>query len=232
LGLLALIRYWIASPATQERLIQGPGEPAAPVAATSVTDTSPVAPPAPVTNASPVAPPATTPSATAPPAPAAAGETARQLAIFDEILAARNDNDPRLDTDLKVLNEETKSAFRARYRVIAAERRNDRGTLVFLLGRILRTADDYAFMGEVLSERPCLSMQDCSSAPPPVAGDDHHASGTAITLAYPQLTALKALQNAPKPASPEIAEAARKALAAAKASPTDLVAEYAKKIAP
>lgn len=87
-------------------------------------------------------------------APAVTDKTATQLRILGEIFVSKNDNDPRLDSDLRKLDEEAKAAFRAKYRALPPELRNERGTIVFLLGRNLTTAGDYAFMKNVLSEPP------------------------------------------------------------------------------
>jgi len=76
--------------------------------------------------------------------------TALQARILDQILSSKNDDDPRLDTDLKLLSEETKTVFRAKYRAMPPEKHNERGTIVFLLGRNLKTAQDYLFFKEVL----------------------------------------------------------------------------------
>jgi hypothetical protein len=164
--------------------------------------------------------------------PALSDTSALQLRILDEIFVSKNDNDPRLDTDLRVLDENAKAAFRTKYRSLPMERRNERGTIVFLLGRNLKTADDYAFLKEVLSEAPCLSMQDCTS---PLDGaltsnDEHQGSALSILLVYPQLTALKAIKNAPAPSGSAERESARAAVAAAKNSSSRLVSQYADKI--
>lgn len=116
-----------------------------------------------------------------------------QIRVLTEILNSRNDNDPRLDKDLKVLNEATKAKLREMYKTMPQEKFNDRGTLVFLLGRNLTTPADFAFMKDVLSEPPCLSLADCSRAEPSLAdkAQGEHPNGTGVTLAYPQLVTLQ-----------------------------------------
>jgi hypothetical protein len=162
-----------------------------------------------------------------------AARAALQLKTLDEVLVSGNDNDPRIDTELKVLGEAAKQAFRDKYRQLPAEDRNARGTVVFLLGRNLTQPRDYQFLADVLSEHPCLSPGDCAK-PMSAQGSgnplDDHESGTAIALAYPQLTAIKALEHAPKSGLPEIREAVAKAMAAAKSSPTELAADYARRL--
>lgn len=143
-------------------------------------------------------------AAEAPPAPAAAaaanaaaGQTAAvaqapasgaaaQLAMLEEILLSKNDNDPRLDSAFKELSLQAKRLFRQKYRQLPAEERNERGTIIYLLGRNLRSAEDWEFLHTVVNEQPCLSLADCSKETRAVP--DGHLS---ITLAYPALVALK-----------------------------------------
>jgi hypothetical protein len=122
----------------------------------------------------------------APPA-AVSAPAVREL---EEILASHNDNDPRLDADFNALTDAEKALFRAKYREIAAERRNERGTIVHLLGKNVRGPEDWAFLREVAGEAPCLSLADCSK--PAAAGEP----GDDVTLAYPSLVALKRAQQA------------------------------------
>ncbi len=118
-----------------------------------------------------------------------------QVKILDEVLTSRNDNDPRLDRELKTLNPSARSAFRTRYQTLPKEDRNGRGTVVFLLGRNLETLEDLGFLEDVLNEAPCFSLDDCVRDTKAAVGDDaHHDSTIEITLAYPQLAALSALE--------------------------------------
>ena len=120
--------------------------------------------------------------------PAAAPASAK-LEELETILLSRNDNDPRLDLDFNGLSPEDKRLFRKKYREIAAERRNERGTIVYLLGKNLRTSEDWKFFRQVALEPPCLSLSDCSKKPAP--GSDEEATGDEVTLAYPSLVALR-----------------------------------------
>lgn len=134
--------------------------------------------------------------ATASPEARLSAVTTEKLNILSEILASRNDNDPRLDTEFRGLSEETKKSFHAKYRSIPAEQRNAKGTVVFLLGREITGPADVAFLREVLSEPPCQSLADCSKPQSVSSGDDlHHESGMEITLAYPQMVALVSLDD-------------------------------------
>lgn len=135
-------------------------------------------------------------------------ETKRQVQILGEVLMSRNDNDPRLDRELKVLAPEARERFRLTYRHMAPEARNQRGTIVFLLGRNLETPEDFAFFRDVLAEAPCLSLSDCSkpASRPETQGahdseHEHRETATATTLNYPSLMALKSLERELKRAS-------------------------------
>ena len=125
-----------------------------------------------------------------------AGQSAGQLAaaqkgaILDSILASKNDNDPRLDTDFKKLTRADKKFFKKKYASLPMEKRNERGTIVFLLGREAREAADFLFLKDVLAEKPCLSLSDCTVEYKP--GDHPHSeTSIEISLAYPQIVALK-----------------------------------------
>lgn len=148
-----------------------------------------------------------------------------KLATLEDILSSRNDNDPRLDRDFIGLSEEAKRLFREKYRALAPERRNERGTIVYLLGKNLQTADDWSFLRAVVSEPPCLSLADCSKASPSggEAGDD-------VTLAYPSLVALRQAQRAAEEGASR-AEA-RGVLEAAKTSKMKAVLRLAASLEP
>ncbi|RYZ65080.1 MAG: hypothetical protein EOP09_14860, partial [Proteobacteria bacterium] len=124
-------------------------------------------------------------------------KTQQQLSLLSEILASRNDNDPRLDTDLRELTHETKAAFRIKYESLPLESRNERGLIVFLLGRELKDEDDVRFLAKVLQEPSCESFTDCAKSSTASFNrdqEDHHA-GQGAALAYPQLVAVKSLDR-------------------------------------
>jgi len=123
--------------------------------------------------------------------PTPASQAKAQLATLEDILSSRNDNDPRLDREFVGLSSEAKELFREKYRSFAPERRNERGTIVYLLGKNLQTADDWHFFRTVAAEPPCLSLADCSTAST-VGGE----AGDEVTLAYPSLVALRQAQRA------------------------------------
>lgn len=152
-------------------------------------------------------------AAEAPPAPAAAaaanaaaGQTAAiaqapasgaaaQLAMLEEILLSKNDNDPRLDSAFRELSLQAKRLFRQKYRQLPAEERNERGTIIYLLGKNLSSAEDWEFLRAVVSEPPCLSLENCSRETDAAPGGNY-TSGEAVALAYPALVALKQAERA------------------------------------
>ncbi|HEX7674957.1 MAG TPA: hypothetical protein VF412_12335 [Bdellovibrio sp.] len=162
-------------------------------------------------------------------------QTQKQLQILEEILASHNDNDPRMDHDLMILGENTKAKFREKYKSLPVEKRNDRGTIVFLLGRNMTSAADFDFMKDVLSEPPCLSLSDCSTIE--VGGDnkdhdEHQGSGFAMVLAYPQIVALHSLQGYlnNKSADAAMSDRARDLISDAKHSRVNEVSKMAESI--
>src|SRR6185312_6789894 len=89
----------------------------------------------------------------APPA-AVSGMQTSKVEELKTILLSRNDNDPRLDLDFNGLNAADKRAFRKLYRDTKIEKRNERGTIVYLLGRNLTAPEDWKFLRDVALEPP------------------------------------------------------------------------------
>ncbi len=105
--------------------------------------------------------------------------------LLIKLLENKNDNDPRYDSELKVLEENDKAEFRKLYHGLKPEKRNERGTIVFLLGRNIQSVNDLEFFREVITEPKCLSMTNC-----------HISENTDdITLIYPQVMALRMLKT-------------------------------------
>ena len=149
--------------------------------------------------------------------------------MLREILKSKDDNDPRLDSAFNQLSPETKRLFREEYRKTAPERRNERGTIVYLLGRNLASAEDWAFMRAVAGEPPCLSLADCSQAMKPT---DEYLGAIEVSLAYPALVALEQAKRvlAQKGLSPFQAREARSVVQAAAQSAAPIVARKAAEI--
>lgn len=111
---------------------------------------------------------------------------------FMEISKSGNDNDPRLDKELKSLSPELKKQIKNYYRNLAPERRNERGLASYLIARDIQSVEDLDFLSEVFSEEPCLSMQDCKTLTP---NDSHIAGVDDVSLNYPQIAALYQIQK-------------------------------------
>lgn len=135
-----------------------------------------------------------------------------QLQILDEVLASKNDNDPRLDSELRILGDIARKEFREVYDKLAKESLNERGTVVFLLGRNLAGEGDFRFIQNVLKEPACKSLANCTAGsaqagapqlgrqPSDTSTSDrahsaahaaHEAGVDEVTLVYPQLMALR-----------------------------------------
>jgi hypothetical protein len=175
------------------------------------------------------------PGATARSIPAASPRDLTQVKILDEIVASRSDNDPRLDTELRGLTDAGKILLRGRYASYSPEKRNERGTVVFLLGRELSSPEDVGFLHQVLTEPACRSLSNCdrddtSSVGP---GEAHLEGPAETTLAYPQIVALKSLQAyLTRPDRDSALDAqARSEIELARRSPIRKVAALAEEIA-
>jgi len=153
-----------------------------------------------------------------------------QIQAIEEILISKNDNDPRLDKSLKNLSEAIKDYIKTRYAQLSQELRNEKGTLVFLLGRNLNGKKDFEFMKQVIDEPACRSLGDCGSAGKKATSEEmHQESATAVTLAYPQLVAVYSLERTAQSqirGSPNYF-AAIQALERAKTSPLSIIVEKA-----
>jgi len=118
--------------------------------------------------------------------------------ILSQIFKSKNDNDPRLDTEFKNLSPGTKYLLKQKYASLPAEARNERGTIVFLLGRDLAnsgTASDFQFFDQVGAEPPCRSLGDCSQETNAGPEDSHEETAIGVTLSYPQQVLMHTLQD-------------------------------------
>ncbi len=120
------------------------------------------------------------------------GEDKKKFETFEQILSSKNDNDPRMDSELSNLSPQMHQALRDRYQTLAAENRNGRGTVAFLIARDLQSVTDLDFLKSIYQESPCLGFRSCSVADP----QDPHFSGVNQTsLEYPQLVTLYQLDR-------------------------------------
>ncbi|MDD2773278.1 MAG: hypothetical protein PHP45_06240 [Elusimicrobiales bacterium] len=114
-----------------------------------------------------------------------------KISLLEELIRKENPNDPRLDSAFNHLSTETKRLFRQEYVRFPPESFNARGTIVYLLGKNLTRPEDWAFLRDVVSEPPCLSLSNCARAGPV----DSHLAEVEITLAYPAVMALQQAEN-------------------------------------
>ncbi len=119
-------------------------------------------------------------------------EDKKKIKTFEEILNSKNDNDPRVDSELKSLSAEVHQNLQKAYSQMPKENRNGRGFVAFLIARDLKSVEDARFLKGIYEENPCLSFQDCSKEGP----SDPHIDGINQTsLNYPQLAALYQLER-------------------------------------
>ncbi len=116
-----------------------------------------------------------------------------KVSLLRNILNTKNDNDPRLDTEFRNLSVEEKAALISMYEQMRPESLNERGTIVFLMGREITRPEDAEFLKRVLSEEPCLSLSNCGV--PNAQRDPHMDSVNDTTLSYPQLVALNRIKS-------------------------------------
>lgn len=156
-----------------------------------------------------------------------------KLRVLLEILKSKNDNDPRLDQEFRVLSSGLKKLMMDQYTQLAPEARNERGTLVFLIGRAANSQQDLNFLSQVLGEPRCLSLSDCTEAVESSKRDhEHFENAHEVTLAYPQLVALKRMEilyKDPKTKS-ELKVELKRLIKTAKGSPVPQVAALAAEI--
>ncbi len=158
----------------------------------------------------------------------------KKLETLNQIIANRNDNDPRMDSELKQLSPTAKRLFRDRYQGLKDEQRNARSTVVFVMGREIQDLNDVEFMHEVLTESPCHSLENCKS----IAGsgrnerESHFEGLDETTLALPQIHALKGLQRVAQDSTQahDLVIRARAEIQAAKQSSVPKVAKMAEEI--
>ncbi len=159
---------------------------------TEITQSASPRPEMPLSNEAPTALNPQVPAATA---PSAVATQSPKILLLEEILKSKNDNDPRLDSEFLNLSEKEKELLREKYSALPAEKRNEKGTIVFLLGKNLKGEGDFRFLEGVLSEPPCYSLANCQGSSGSKMDSGHEDMGTAVTLAYPQIVSLKVVEK-------------------------------------
>lgn len=151
-----------------------------------------------------------------------------KIELLAQILDSRNDNDPRLDSELKNLNKKDKDDLRKFYHQMELEDRNGRGTAVFLLGRSIESLEDVNFISEVLTESPCLSLSDCQSTQIDEYDEDDHDTTADVTLVYPQIVAIRSIEMRYQSAKADVQQKMQETLRAATAYPNPRVSQAAR----
>lgn len=109
-----------------------------------------------------------------------------------EIIDSKNDNDPRIDNELRNLSPKMHQALTEKYLELAEENRNGRGLVAFLIARDLKDENDANFLKSVFEESPCTSFEKCSST----SSHDVHQSGMEqVSLNYPQMAILYQVES-------------------------------------
>lgn len=116
----------------------------------------------------------------------------RKWTELHQILASKDDNDPRIDRDFHRMSPELHGALHRQYQAIPIEKRNERGLIAFLIARDMQSIQDMEFLKDVYLENPCLSMENCGSR----SLSDPHLSGVdQASMNYPQLIALYQIEK-------------------------------------
>lgn len=129
-------------------------------------------------------------------------EEQNKLEMFRSVIKSGNDNDPRVDKELKSLSPALKMALKQDYEKLPKEHRNGRGFIAFLIGRSISTAADVQFLEKVVNEEPCLSFKDCDAKGPMYEEAQEHS--TEVSLNYPQIVATRMLKQSLPKAPPEL----------------------------
>lgn len=158
--------------------------------------------------------------------------TIAKLKILDEIFATKNDNDGRLDTEFNDISPELREALIVSYKSMPKERLNERGTVIFLLGKKIEKESDLDFFKDVIAEAPCLSLNDCSADNTvEIPGEEHLAEAQETTLVYPQLMSLRLISsNYVGSDNTALKESMAEFFKLAQQSPSEYIAEEAARI--
>lgn len=116
----------------------------------------------------------------------------KQWTVFQEVVNSRDDNDPRIDQELRNLSPRMHENLRKTYQQLPMESRNSRGLIAFLIARDLQSVQDAEFLKGIYEEEPCRSMSDCTKAE---ASDPHADATNQTSLNYPQLAGLYQLEQ-------------------------------------
>ena len=149
-----------------------------------------------------------------------------------QVLLSKNDNDPRVDKDLKNLSPEFHAQLFKQYQEFPMEKRNERGFVAFLVARDLQSPEDFQFLDGIFNERPCLSLDDCNT---PSHSDPHLSSLDQTSANYPQMAALYQVEHQINSGNkifndPDARDLARQLLSQAEKFPVPMVQKKALQI--
>ncbi len=156
-----------------------------------------------------------------------------KLKVLEEVLNSKNDNDLRLDSEFIEISEELREALIETYKSMPKESLNERGTVVFLLGKEIKSEKDVEFFQELITEAPCLSLSDCSKESTlENPGDEHLAESQETTLIYPQLMALRLVSSGYEHTkNAALKEKIKEFFQTAEQSPSEYISEEAHRLA-
>ncbi len=120
------------------------------------------------------------------------GEDKAKWFVFESIFNSKNDNDPRLDSELKKLSVPLHEALYEKYDSLQPENHSGKALIAYLIARDLTTTSDTQFLKKVFQESPCLSLQDCNSR---ASENSHHSGVEQTTLIIVQLNVLYSLEQ-------------------------------------
>lgn len=155
----------------------------------------------------------------------------KQLNTIEEIMSAKNDNDSRIDSELKNLSFRLKTFLIQKYKKLKPEMLNEKGFIAFLISREAHTPEDLDLLMTVIEEPPCLSLSDCAVAEKQV--DPHHSGSDNITLQYPQMSTLYQIEQTLKKTNfltPQMKNEYKNFLIKASNHPVETVSNKAKEI--
>lgn len=155
-----------------------------------------------------------------------------KLKILEQIIISKNDNDPRIDSEFKNLSPDLKLKLQDKYQHLPQEQRNERGLIVMILARELKTVEDIEFLKSIYGESPCLGLENCNVRD---VSDPHHSALDQVSLNYPQMVVLHQIsrqfeKHPEKFTDSSVRDSVQSLLKLAKKFPVPLVSQKAEEI--
>ena len=120
------------------------------------------------------------------------GEDRAKWFVFESIYNSKNDNDPRMDRELKKMSVALHEALYEKYDSLLPENHSGKALIAYLIARDLTTTNDAQFLKKVFQESPCLSLPDCKTQS---SENSHHSATDQTTLIIAQLNILYSLEQ-------------------------------------